>query len=112
MATRIHLSRKGYMRSDQDKNKKKTLMITAAKYLNDFTIALTFSDGKKRLVDFLPLFHKYVKGDNLKYFNIEKFKKFFVKNGTLYWGRNEDVIFTLDILYEGLDDEEEVLYIL
>jgi hypothetical protein len=111
MATGIHSSRKSKMRSDKNKDKEKVILVTSAKYLNDFNITLIFSDGKKRIVDFLPLFHKYVKGDNLKYFNIETFKKFFVKNGNIFWGKNEDVIFTIDELYDELEGEEEVLFI-
>ena len=100
------------MRSDQNKSKEKVILITEAKYISEFNIALTFSDGKKRVVDFLPLFNKYVKGDNLKYFDITRFKKFILKNGSIYWGKNEDVIFTLDLLYDEFEGEEEVLFVI
>jgi len=67
------------------------------------------------LIDFLPLFQKFVKGSNLKYFSPKSFKKFIVTNGNIYWGRNEDVIFPVHVLYdENYEDtsKEEILYIL
>lgn len=73
----------------------KEIRVKAAKYMNDFSVAVTFSTGVTQLVNFLPLFEKYVKGDNLKYFSLERFKKFIVKNGNIYWGKNEDVIFPI-----------------
>lgn len=112
MATRVYSSGKSKMRSDKNKDKEKIILVTSAQYVNDFKITLTFNDGKKRIIDFLPLFHKYVKGENLKYFNIERFKKFIVKNGNIYWGKNEDIIFTIDKLYDELEGEEEVLYVI
>jgi Protein of unknown function (DUF2442) len=94
----------------------KSLRIFAARYISDFTIAITFSSGKTQLIDFLPLFQKYVKGDNLKYYAPERFKKFIVKKGNIYWGKNEDVIFPVaNLLKESLsskDPSEEILYII
>jgi hypothetical protein len=94
----------------------KKIEIISACYVQYFTITLTFSSGDNKLVDFLPLFHKHVKGDNLKYFAPQKFKRFIVKNGNIYWGRNEDVIFPVQLLY-GLNkkkykSEEEILFVI
>ena len=89
------------MRNHSQKNKEKNLIITDARYVHDFSLALTFNTGKCRIVDFLPLFQKYVKGNNLIYFAPERFKKFILKNGNIYWGRNEDVIFPVQLLYSG-----------
>lgn len=90
--------------------------IISARYIHDFTVAITLSTGKTRLVDFLPLFHKYVKGDNLKYFAPNNFKKFIIKNGNICWGKNEDVIFPVSILLKGQKEndasDEEVLYVI
>jgi hypothetical protein len=87
--------------------------VKTAKYVQDFLIAITFTNGKTKLVDFLPLFHKYAKGDNLKYFAPHKFKKFIVKNGNIYWGKNEDVIFPVSLLLNNEDVvNEETLYVI
>ena len=101
MATGIHISQSSKVRSHSKKNKEKNLNITGARYVQDFSLALTFNKGECRIVDFLPLFQKYVKGDNLIYFAPERFKKFIVKNGNVYWGENEDVIFPVPLLYLG-----------
>lgn len=103
------------MRSNSQKNKKEKISIISARYVSDFSIAITFSSDIIRIVNFLPLFEKYVKGDNLKFFAPERFKKFIVKNGNIYWGRNEDVIFPVDMLYNddaGKVDADEILYII
>lgn len=103
------------MRRHQKKNSQKGLAVLSGKYIKDFTIAIKFTDGDTRLVDFLPLFQKYVKGENLKYFAPQNFKKFIIKNNNIYWGRNEDVIFPARLLlnpenfYAGT---EEVLYVI
>jgi hypothetical protein len=56
------------------------------------------------------MFHKYVKGDNLKYFAP---KKLTVKNGNLYWGKNEEVIFPISLLFDEENDfSEDTLYVI
>lgn len=101
------------MRSRNQKIEQKNLSIRSAKYIHDFIIAVYFSSGEKKLIDFLPLFHQYVKGNNLKYFAPQNFKKFIVKNGNIYWGKNEDVIFPVSLLIEKEKDlAEETLYII
>jgi len=113
MANGIHTSQKGKVRRHKQKAEQESLAITSAKYVQDFLIAITFSNGKTKLVDFLPLFHKYVKGDNLKYFAPQNFKKFIVKNGTIYWGKDEDVIFPLSLFFNNEHNlTEETLYII
>ena len=114
MANSVHLSKKSKVRRHKQKTEKETLAIKSAKYLYDFTIGISFSNGKTKPVDFLPLFHKYVKGENLIYFSPQKFKKFIVKNGNIYWDENEDVIFPVDLLLKGKPQNipEEILYII
>jgi hypothetical protein len=113
MANGIHTSQKGKVRRHKQKAEQESLVITSARYVQDFLIAITFSNGKTRLVDFLPLFQKHVKGDNLKYFAPQNFKKFIVKNGNIYWGKDEDVIFPLPYFLNSEQDlAEETLYII
>lgn len=113
MANGVHLSQKSKVRSRKQKIEPKSIGIKSAKYVQDFVIALSFTNGKTRLVDFLPLFHRHVKGDNLKYLAPQNFKRFIAKKGNIYWGRNEDVIFPVSILLENENDlAEETLYII
>jgi hypothetical protein len=108
------------VRRHKQKAEPKIIVVLSGRYVHDFIIAITFSDGAgwkiSRLVDFLPLFHKYVKGDNLKYFAPGNFKKFIVKNGNIYWGKNEDVIFPIHLLLKGQKEndilDEEILYVI
>jgi hypothetical protein len=101
------------VRHHKQKVEQKNLVVQSAKYVQDFLIAIVFTNGKTKLVDFLPIFHKYVKGDNLKYFAPQNFKKFIVKNGNIYWGRNEDVIFPISLLLNYQENvDEETLYVI
>ena len=120
MGNGVHISQKGKVRRNRQKTEQKNVAVLSGRYVHDFLIAVTFSDGAgwkiSRLVDFLPLFHKYVKGDNLKYFAPGNFKKFIVKNGNIYWGKNEDVIFPPSLLLKGQKENdtpgEEIIYVI
>lgn len=67
MENSVHLSQKRKVRNHPKKNKEENITVTAARYISDFSIAVSFSSGKTQLVNFLPLFEKFAKGDNLKY---------------------------------------------
>lgn len=86
----------------------------AGVYLKDFEILLYFNNSEQRIVNFLPLFSK-LSGTYIKYSLPGNFKKFFVKNGNIYWGKDEDVIFPVAGLYTGVfskKPKEEILYII
>jgi len=102
------------VRRNKQKVGQEKIAIESAKYIHDFSIAITFTNGKTKLFDFLPIFQKHVKGENIKYFAPQNFKKFLVKNGNIYWGRNEDVIFPVTLLLEDEQNnfKEEILYII
>ena len=90
MGNSVHIPQKSKVRKNRKKSDQEITLVSG-KYVNDFIIALSFTSGGFRLskvVDFLPLFRKYVKGDNLKYFAPANFKKFIIKNGNIYWGKN------------------------
>ena len=104
------------MRSHRKKAKQEVTLVSG-KYLHDFFIILTFSDGKRihsTVKDFLPLFQQYVRGDYIKYFAPANFKKFIVKNGNIYWGKDEDVIFPSNMLADKSSSttKEDILYII
>ena len=86
METNI-LSQRSHMRGSKAKIKAKVISVVSTNYITDFVISLKFNTGEDRVIDFLPLFHKYVKGVNLKYFSIKNFKGFFVKNGNIFLWR-------------------------
>jgi len=114
MENGIRLAKNPEQRSQATKGKGKNVFIKAARYINDFSVAVTFSTGITQLVNFLPLFEKHLKGDNLKYFSLERFKKFIVKNGSICWGKNEDIIFPASSLFKKLPMETsnpQILYV-
>ncbi len=103
------------------RHRKKTeqeITLVSGKYLHDFIIALTFTSGRNKLtrvIDFLPLFQQYVKGDNLKYFAPASFKKFIVGNGSISWGKNENVIFPVSTFLKEKKStaaSEKILYVI
>jgi hypothetical protein len=109
-----HSAKSPELRSQASKASAKNIMIKAARYINDFSVAVTFSTGITQLVNFLPLFEKHLKGDNLKYFSLERFKKFIVKNGSICWGKNEDIIFPASTLFKKLPvgtSNPQILYV-
>ncbi len=114
MANRIHLPQKGKVRRNKQKAGTESIGIISAKYIHDFIIVLSFTNGETKLFDFLPVFQKHVKGVNIKYFAPEIFKKFIVKDGNICWGRNEDIVFPMSLFFEDeqSDNIEEVLYII
>ncbi len=73
MATGIYPSQGNKLRSNKKKVEPKVIGIIYAKYVTDFYIQLQFNTGEGRVIDFLPLFHKYVKGDSLKYLALPNF---------------------------------------
>ena len=116
MGTVLHLPQKSKQRNHSPKTEKKDLMVMKAEYLKDFQIRLFFSNGESKVIDFLPLFSVYVKGEFTKYFSPERFRKFIVKNGNIYWGRNEDVIFPVNLLLKSRlnnsNEKEEVIFVI
>lgn len=117
MGSSVHISQKSKVRSHRKKTKQEVTLVSA-EYTHDFIIKLIFDSGKLKHItykDFLPLFQQYVKGDNLKYFAPANFKKFIVKNGNIFWGKNEDVIFPTGMLFDEMKAEsssEEILYVI
>ena len=117
MGSSIHISQKSKVRRHHKKNEQEITLVSA-KYVKDFIILLTLnSDGRIHTTfkDFLPLFQQFVKGENLKYFSPSNFKKFIVKNGNIYWGKDEDVIFSTKLLFDlnkSKKSDEEILYII
>jgi hypothetical protein len=91
------------------------LEIIAATYIIGKKILVSFSNGRAKMVDFEPIFNKYVKGEFSQFAEIEQFRKFSVSGGNLFWGKNEDVIFPARTLYNSKYSkmvEDEIMYVL
>jgi hypothetical protein len=76
-----------------------TIEITDAKFASNFTLALTFSDGKKHCVDFASFLKTSQHPEVQKYLNPKQFKRYSIWNGDLMWG-DFDLIFPVADLYQ------------
>lgn len=116
MGNGIHISQKSKVRRHKKKTRQEELAVKSARYIQGYSVAITFTNGKTKLIDFLPLFLKYVKGDNTKYFTPASFKRFVVKNGNIYWGKNEDVVFPSELLFKNQNEKnnksDKIIYVL
>ncbi|MBU2446969.1 MAG: DUF2442 domain-containing protein [Bacteroidetes bacterium] len=74
--------------------------ITSARYIGDYAIRLTFSDGFEKLVDFKPFLSKSLHPSIRKYLDENLFSKFEIIDGNLNWN-DYDLIFPIDDLYNG-----------
>ncbi len=77
------------------------LQVKNAEYLNDYKLRISFSDGKEKVVDF----SNYILNTNKPYLSKYKkpsyFKKFKIEQGNVVWGKDWDLIFPIQQLYEG-----------
>ena len=75
------------------------MQVINATYINNFTIKLEFDDHKKNIINFLPTLKKYPNCS--KFLDITSFKKFKIDSGNIVWGKNWDMIFTVESLYNN-----------
>ena len=75
------------------------LFIQQAVCLSDFLVELEFNDGKIQKVDFRNYLYNHPQYD--KYKKPINFKKFFLDHGNIVWGKNWDLIFPIEKLYNG-----------
>lgn len=103
------------MQKGKNQNKKeKSLTILKAVHLKNYELLLYFSNGEQRIVNFVSLLSS-LSGTYAKYMLPQNFKKFIVKSGNVYWGKNEDVIFSINNLFTGnfsKKPKEEILYVI
>jgi len=76
------------------------ISIQKAEYKDSFKIAMLFSDGIERTVDFESFLKEAKNPMTKKYLNKELFKSFKVENGDLVWNDYE-MCFPIWDLYEG-----------
>lgn len=79
----------------------KIITVTDARYINKYTLLITFNDTIQKTVDFEKSLKKYAFGFCDKYLQLKNFKKFTVENGNLFWGKNWDIIYNNYDLYTG-----------
>ena len=62
---------------------------------------LRFSDGAVKTIDIGAFIRKHPHPQYNAYLEEKKFKTFKIEFGNIVWGKNWDLIFPIDKLYEG-----------
>jgi hypothetical protein len=75
------------------------MRVTSAKYIDDYKVELIFDDKRINVINFLPV----IKSNPVckKYLDVTEFKKFKLDHGNIVWGKNWDMIFTIESLYHN-----------
>ena len=74
--------------------------IKSVRYIGDFAISVSFSDGFNRLVDFKPFLEASLHPSIRAYLDEAKFMDYKIVDGNLNWN-DYDLIFPIEVLYEG-----------
>lgn len=77
-----------------------TLEIRRAESAGEYTLRLTFQDGKEVTVDFGPFLHQAQHSEIRQYLDPVKFQTYRLDHGDLMWG-DYDLCFPIADLYEG-----------
>jgi len=82
---------------------KQDIYIVKAQYVDDLTVNLQFSDGVSKNVDFARFLKTQPNPQHNKYIKYSNFKKFYLKNGNIMWGKKSDMVFSIEDLYKNFD---------
>ena len=77
------------------------MTIVDAVYTGGLSLSLTFSDGIVRVVDFESFIKKYPQPQYDRYLDPDCFQTFSIENGNVVWGKDWDMIFPVEDLYNG-----------
>ncbi|MDR0694344.1 MAG: DUF2442 domain-containing protein [Prevotellaceae bacterium] len=77
------------------------IYITKATYVKDLTLHIVFNDGTAQEIDFRYFLQRHPHPQYNKYENPERFKNFQLAEGNIVWGKNWDLIFPIEQLYQG-----------
>jgi len=83
------------------REKQTPLKIISAKYKSNYIVELIFSDNRKKTVKFGSFLKSSMHPVIRSYLKEEKFKKFYIDNGNIVWGKNWDLVFPIEQLYSG-----------
>lgn len=77
------------------------IKVVGAEFSHDHSLRVLFSDGNSRIVDFSPFLNRTTHPIMKKYLIPARFKKFRIDRGNVVWGKNWDLIFPIEQLYNG-----------
>jgi hypothetical protein len=82
---------------------KNYLNIVNAEYLNDYIVRLTFADNTVKDINFSNFLLTHSHPQYNRFRNLKNFRKFQLKNGNIVWGKNADLCFHEEELYNGVN---------
>ena len=77
------------------------IFIAKAEDKGNLTVCSTFSDNTMQIVDIGDFIRRHPHPQYNKYLDPRKFSRFSIENGNIVWGKNWDMIFPIEQLYEG-----------
>ena len=77
------------------------IQIIKAENAGNLTVFLTFNDNTTQKVDIGDYIRRHPHPQYNKYKKKSEFKKFWLRNGNLIWGKHADLSFPLNALYFG-----------
>ncbi len=75
--------------------------VIKATYVDGYRLSIVFNDGKESVVDFSEFITSSTKASLQKYKELDNFKGFKIEEGNVIWGKDWDLIFPVDELYNG-----------
>ena len=75
------------------------LYIVRAEYIGDVTLRIFFSDRTERVIDFKEFLTTHQHPQHDSYLEPKNFKQFTIEHGNVVWGKNWDMIFPIEDLY-------------
>ena len=80
------------------------IFIKNAKDIGNLTVCLQFSDDTTQTVNIGDFVRRHPHPQYNKYLDPRKFKRFYIENGNIVWGKNWDLMFPIEQLYTGQPD--------
>jgi hypothetical protein len=78
------------------------IYIVKAENAGELCVCLTFNDNTTKTVDVGDFIRRHPHPQYNKYLDLRKFSRFKIENGNIVWGRNWDLVFPVEQLYEGI----------
>ena len=85
---------------DYDDYQVDLIEVKTARYIGDYAIRVTFSDGNSKLVDFKPFLENSLHPSIRTYLDETKFRNYQIVDGNLNWN-DYDLIFPIEDLFHG-----------
>lgn len=75
------------------------IRVVSAEYAGGLSLKLTFSDGTVKSIDFSEYLLKNPHPQHERFLDASEFMKFRVENGNVVWGKDWDLVFPIEDLY-------------